>query len=314
MKNDEKKTDIKKLAVYLAVTFIITYAFEAFICLRALEYFQIGAACAMLLPTAGVLIANKGLSGIGFKFDLKKNIGTILFAWFVPAILVALGAALYFLFFPSVLVSPVEGMEALLKQQGVDPAMITAQGLTMETFLIIQFVQGIFLAPLINILPSLGEEIGWRGFMTPLFEKLTSRKPALIISGIIWGLWHAPLIVLAGYEYGKEYVGAPYLGVLLFCVITTVLGIVLSFTYDKSKSVILPALMHGSFNAAATFPLIFAQTDKYDLLLGPAPVGIISIIPMALLAAVLFFVGSKKEADSSTESDNAVAETDDNVF
>lgn len=120
-------------------------------------------------------------------------------------------------------------------------------------------------------------------------------KKTLVVSGIIWGLWHAPLIVLIGYEYGFGYFGAPVSGVGLFCLITIALGILLSWLYERTGSIWTPAIFHGAFNAAATVPMCFTDGTLTKYALGPAPVGLIAGIPVMLAAAVVFFSFSRRK-------------------
>jgi membrane protease YdiL (CAAX protease family) len=58
-------------------------------------------------------------------------------------------------------------------------------------------------APILNMIPALGEEIGWRGFLLPNLEPLGKRRAA-VLSGMIWALWHAPLILILGFYYGDQ--------------------------------------------------------------------------------------------------------------
>ena len=53
-----------------------------------------------------------------------------------------------------------------------------------------------------NLFTALGEEIGWRGFLAPAFYRARSFAWAGLATGIIWGLWHVPLIVGGGYDAG----------------------------------------------------------------------------------------------------------------
>jgi membrane protease YdiL (CAAX protease family) len=46
-----------------------------------------------------------------------------------------------------------------------------------------------------NLLTALGEEIGWRA---PTFYRACGFGWAGIATGIVWGLWHIPLIVVGG--------------------------------------------------------------------------------------------------------------------
>ncbi|MDN5739460.1 MAG: CPBP family glutamic-type intramembrane protease, partial [Brevibacterium aurantiacum] len=51
------------------------------------------------------------------------------------------------------------------------------------------------LGSLLNITVAFGEEVGWRGWLLTSLRPLGT-WPALLIVGVIWGLWHAPLILL----------------------------------------------------------------------------------------------------------------------
>ena len=109
---------------------------------------------------------------------------------------------------------------------------------------------------LINTIPALGEEIGWRGWLLPKLLPL-GPVPAILISGVIWGLWHAPLVLL-----GYNYPGVPgWLGVLTMIGMCTVIGGVFGWLRLRSGSVWPAALAHGSFNAAAGLSLLFASAD-----------------------------------------------------
>lgn len=47
---------------------------------------------------------------------------------------------------------------------------------------------------------AVGEEIGWRGLLIPQLARLGTFTQTAIISGIIWGVWHIPLIIGGGYS------------------------------------------------------------------------------------------------------------------
>ncbi len=55
------------------------------------------------------------------------------------------------------------------------------------------------LGAFVNLVPALGEELGWRGWLLPKLLPLGT-VPALLVSGVVWRLWHAPLVLL-GYNY-----------------------------------------------------------------------------------------------------------------
>ena len=72
--------------------------------------------------------------------------------------------------------------------------------------------------------------------MLPRLKERFGLVRGLLLGGVIWGAWHWPVMVLAGYEYGLHYRGAPVLGMLLFCLFTTALGILLDALYVKTGS------------------------------------------------------------------------------
>jgi membrane protease YdiL (CAAX protease family) len=95
-----------------------------------------------------------------------------------------------------------------------------------------------------GLLPALGEEIGWRGFLVPRLAKLTSFGNVALISGAIWAVWHYPLILFADYHSG-----APRWFALL-CFSALVVGISFAFAWLrlKSGSVWTAAILHASHN------------------------------------------------------------------
>jgi membrane protease YdiL (CAAX protease family) len=143
-------------------------------------------------------------------------------------------------------------MEASGKQPPVPMPIIIAAMIALS----------LTLAPLFNVLFALGEEIGWRGFLLPrLLQAGVHQWAALILSGAIWGLWHAPLIIR-----GQNYPGHPYLGVVLMTVFCSLLGVIFGWLRLASSSVWAPALAHGSLNAVAGIPILVLT--PFDMALG----------------------------------------------
>lgn len=270
---------------YLVWTFAIAYGIQFGVALlygKGLAAVgQLVMAAMMFVPTLGVVLAGGKLKGLGWNLRFRQNLRPILHAWFLPAVLTALGAGLFFLIFPGRLdlSGSLLGPELL--------AQLEAQGLSYPLYILISAVASVTYAPLINTFVALGEEIGWRGFLYPQLKARFGRRKGLVLGGVIWGAWHWPLIWLIGYEYGFGYVGFPVLGMLLFCLFTVALGIWCDRLYERSGSIWLPALLHGAINAAAGLPLTVCLPDTGSFrLLGPAPNGLIAGLPLLILAAV----------------------------
>lgn len=67
-----------------------------------------------------------------------------------------------------------------------------------------KILPGIPLGILVLIIFVAGEEIGWRGFLqTPLIEKY-GNLVGIILLGIIWGIWHAP-VALRGHNLNSHF-------------------------------------------------------------------------------------------------------------
>lgn len=144
-----------------------------------------------------------------------------------------------------------------------------------------------------NMIFTFGEEFGWRGYLLPRLAPLGGVRAA-IISSIIWGLWHAPVIILNGYNYP----GHPWLGVGMMVIFTVALGMILSWLRFRSGSVWPSTLAHAAFNAQAGFGAILLSSA--DSLLR-APIGLIGLIPMLLIAIGLAVTGRLR-----AEPDNVV--------
>ena len=243
-------------------------------------------AVSMFAPMLAVLLAKGKLKGMGWKPRLRGNLRWILAAWFLPALLGTLGATLYFLLVPEALDLQFTDLYAALGEAG--KAQLEQSGLSVPLYVGINALAALSYAPWLNMLFAVGEEAGWRGVMNPMLKERLGSVKGRLVSGIIWGIWHWPIMILTGYEYGSNYWGAPVTGPLTFCVITIAMGILLDWLYEGSGSVWYPALCHGAINAFAGVPTLFlAPAYSNWLLLGPLMIGLIGGLPMIVTAAFL---------------------------
>lgn len=95
----------------------------------------------------------------------------------------------------------------------------------------------------IFFITALGEEIGWRGYLAPKLNELYGFQKGALISGIIWALWHLPLIVTGYASDLPLWYQVPIY--MLQCIFMAYPMFVLSI---KSKSVWPAALMHFVHN------------------------------------------------------------------
>ena len=289
MRNTE--FDKSRVVKYLIWTFAIAYIMQVGVGLLYqsgnMVIGQLVMAVMMFVPMLGAWLSGGKLSDIGWKPQIKKNIKMILIAWFAPAVLTVIGAALYFMIFPGHFDLSGSALAASAGSEALK--QLEEQGLTYPMYILTCIIGCITYAPVVNAFFALGEEVGWRGFLYPQLKAKFGSKKGWILGGCIWGVWHWPVIWLIGYEYGTEYFGFPMVGMLLFCVFTIAIGIFCDWLYERSGSIWLPAILHGAVNAAATIPAAVCLPGTGSArLLGPVPNGIIAGLPFIVVAVMLF--------------------------
>ena len=146
-----------------------------------------------------------------------------------------------------------------------------------------------------NMIPALGEEIGWRGWLLPRLLPL-GPVPAILFSGLIWGLWHSPLVLL-----GYNYPDAPgSLAVLAMVGMCTVVGGVFGWLRLRSGSVWPSALAHGSFNAAAGLSVVFSSASHPFDATQASILGWTGWIVPAVIVAVLVATGKFRPVNAES--------------
>jgi uncharacterized protein len=217
------------------------------------------------------------------KPNLRTSWKTYLFAAFAPGVVIFLGGLLFFTLFPQDLDL---GAHNLIAQYGKfgppDTISFTVQNVVLIGLAFI------VVSPL--VLPvhifALGEEIGWRGYLLPILLKLTSQRKAVLLHGLLWGLAHAPLIYF-GFNYGSNYWGAPWSGILMMTLVCTVLGTWLAYVTIRSESILPAVLLHGVSNVIGEMAA-FVSFMRVSPLLGPTPTGLIGMSGLLIGAIFLF--------------------------
>ncbi len=94
-----------------------------------------------------------------------------------------------------------------------------------------------------NLGSTLGEEIGWRGFFIFELRKVMSFKSLAIVSGIIWAIWHFPVINLM-YGSGENLL----LHMSAFTIMIIGMSVILAYYTFKSNSLWPAAVYHSVHN------------------------------------------------------------------
>lgn len=227
----------------------------------------------------------------GWRPRVRGNVRWYVVALLAPSALTLLGALVYFALAPGAFDPTAKSYAQLARAQlGADASQVPA-------LMAAQFASAALLAPFFNMIFAIGEEAGWRGFLYPALRGWLSRPAAMLATGAIWGLWHAPLIAM-GYNYGTSYPGFPVVGILAMVLFCMGFGTLLCLLRDVTNSVWPCALAHGALNAVAGLP-VWLSTSGIGIL-GPAPLGLLACIP-TLLLCVWILVGARKSAPSGVE-------------
>jgi uncharacterized protein len=219
------------------------------------------------------MITREGWQSSMLRPRIKSAWPYWLAAWVLPAVMTIAGAALFYLLYPQYFDPDLERLSMMLPAGTVSPWL----------FVLIQSIQAIIIAPLINSFFTFGEEFGWRGYLLPKLMPLGGRM-AVLVSGVIWGVWHWPVIAM-GHNYGLDYPGAPWLGMLAMVWFTFVAGIFLSWVTLRSASVWPAVIGHAAINGiagVAFLPQVLGVEP--NLLIGPYPTGLIGSIGFTLVA------------------------------
>ena len=239
-----------------------------------------------LLPIFATLLTRlitKDKSPWYLKPNFRKNWETYLFAAFAPGVAIFLGGLLYFTLFPHDLDLTTRNLVAQYEQFGAPENLL----MTPATVILVG-IAFIFISPL--ILPvhlfALGEEIGWRGYLLPNLLKLTSPRKATLLHGLLWGLAHTPLIYF-GFNYGSDYWGAPWSGILMMTLVCIILGTWLAYVTIRSQSILPAVIFHGAGNVIGELPVLVSFLSVSPLL-GPNPTGIVGMSGLILGAIFVF--------------------------
>jgi len=132
-----------------------------------------------------------------------------------------------------------------------------------------------------------GEEFGWRSYLQP---RLFARRPlaGAIVTGLIWGVWHFPLVLL-GYQYPQH----PLWGLAVFPISTVLISIVFGWLRSASDSIWPVCLAHASFNSLGGSWLVLWFTGRADLL-WVGILGVLGWIPLGALAVWIVRTGRLK--------------------
>jgi membrane protease YdiL (CAAX protease family) len=158
--------------------------------------------------------------------------------------------------------------------------------MSLGLLLLLSVLSSVLVNPWLNAVFAAGEEIGWRGYLRDELSVLP-RWGLILATGVIWGLWHAPVILL-GYNYPTL---PRYAGLAFMVIFTTLVAALLEWLRTVGTSVWPTALAHGSINSAANVPVLLAVAGHPPNAVTTGLLGWTGWLVMALVVLVLVLVG-----------------------
>jgi membrane protease YdiL (CAAX protease family) len=282
---------LKKILIFLLLTFGIDWS-------MVFLYLAFGgqwtgtnplilAVVYMFVPMLSAIIVQKAI----FKEPVVKPLGIsftvnrwFFVAWLLPPVIAfsTLGVSLLF---PGVTFAPdmsgyLNTLSRTFSPEQMQQAKQQLAAMPISPIWII-LLEALIAGTTVNAIAGFGEELGWRGFLLRQLKVMGFWKSSALI-GVIWGLWHAPLI-LQGHNYPQH----PQIGVLVMIGWTVLLAPLFSYIRIKARSVIAASIFHGTINAVPGIAILLVSGGD-DLTVGITGAAGFVVLAIANLGIFIF--------------------------
>ena len=209
------------------------------------------------------LLRREGFADVSFRRRNMKVGNTFLFAYGFPLIVgvVAYGVAF---------------LTGLAKFE--PPSFPLAEG-SPFTKLAAGLALAATLGVLLSFVTSVGEEVGWRGYLLPRMIQADISRPILITS-LIWGAWHLPVLFAGVYAMGPSH----WVSAICLMVTAVSIGPMLAWLRLRTGSIwpciILHATWNGLINAGFTQAV---QNHAENMWVGETGILVVATLVIAVL-------------------------------
>ena len=271
------------LAIYFAVLLPLSAAFEGLVIMENLSWVWVLMWTPAVASVVARLILHEGFADVSFRVGGRRG-------W------KAIGLALIF---PIVigLISYGTAWATGLVQFSPQPFHFITHYVLENASPVVTFVINLAAASTFMTVFSLGtaagEEIGWRGFMLTRLIDAGVPNP-ILMSGLIWGLGHVPLILGGVYLAGPS----PTLSVPLFMVVVTAFSFVFARLRLETGSVWPACALHAAWNSVILVAFDPASAGAgATLWVGESGI----LVALTMIAAAVIFVRGRWTIHRSPE-------------
>jgi len=316
-KKEEKKSVIikppsiswKSLGVFLLLVYILSWAVMGGIYLigrdESNENYNILRGLLIFCPIICVIITTYITGGIKFKFPSLSWGKPVhyLYSW-----LIIIGFII-FSFLLTVIIhkgTPDLNFELL---KGHTKGDFSAARQFLSEFILATTFYLIF-----STVMSIGSEYAWRGFLlTNLMER--GKKKALLLTGLFWGIWYIPIVLMGYYAQGYSiywkiwtgespwytildsyYQKNPLQGIFMKLIFCLLFSILLSWIYLETRNILLTCFSYATFEQIN--PLGYIVIRNVDPLTGGTE-GMAGIAVLIIILTIFLLYSTKKEKELS---------------
>ncbi|MGC1482216.1 MAG: type II CAAX endopeptidase family protein [Candidatus Acidiferrum sp.] len=233
--------------------------------------------CPALAGMLTLRLNGRSIADLGWKWgETKYQVRS----WYIPLLYASIAYAIVWIFHFGAFGNP-EFYDSLTKSMhlGGPPWISIVLGIVLfGTYGLVRSVSS-----------ALGEEIGWRGFLVPELAKTTSFTTTSLISGIVWSLWHYPILIFGDYNAGTP----TWYGLACFTVMVISLSFIFAWMRLKSGSLWTGAILHGSHNLyiQGIFTPLTRNTGKTAWFIDEFG----CVLPLVAIAFAIYFWRKRRE-------------------
>ena len=221
---------------------LLVFAFSSVFYFLVLRTGKLGAAggmyvvgimwCPALAAVATLKLNRRSLADLGWKWPQTRY---MVMSWYIPLLYASIAYAVVW----------VAGLGAfpdrdVMQKLAVRMGLHASPAVSTVAYVLLTGSFGL----VFGMATALGEEIGWRGFLVPELSKTMSFTATALISGVVWALWHFPILIWGDYNAGTPV----WYSLPCFTVMVVGLAFIFAWMRLKSGSLWTAAMLHASHN------------------------------------------------------------------
>jgi len=237
--------------------------------------------CPALAAFATLKLNGRSLSELGWKWPSETY---AVMSWFIPLFYAGVAYAIVWISGVGGFPNPDTVKRLVMSMGGTMPPTVAVPlyVLLAGTFGVVRSMSS-----------ALGEEIGWRGFLVPELAERVGFTATALITGVIWSLWHYPILIFADFNAGTK----TWYAAMCFTVTLVAISFVFAWMRLKSGSLWTGAILHASHNlfVGVVFTPLTAERGKTAWYIEEFG----AVLPLVAIGFAIYFWVRRKELSAA---------------